>query len=802
MIRHYFKVAYRNMFKHKTLSFIHIIGLAVAIATATLLYLTATFELSYNKHLKDYSKIGLLYFQTQPQNGLQNSATAPTPLAPLLKTQIPEIAYISRYYNEGIHLRHGEKQLQSNNKYVDADFLPIFSLPTVQGDNHALEDLDNIVIDEDIAKNLFSSNDVIGKQVEVLAGGQWQTKTISAVLEKLPSNSSLNFNTLLRFEQKPNYKQYKEEWGHQDHNLFVKMKSDPINDIAFTQATRSFIKQYYKDSERILKRDGALANKAGDYLSLHILPIADYHLNNKGLGDAASPTFPWILLLISGLILFVACSNFINLSLASSLVRNREIGTRKTLGGTISSLTTQLWIEALLLCFIALFLGLGIAFILLPEYNANMNYRLSIGQLFVPQNLLIFTLSFITLTLFAGGYPAWRIARTNVIANLKGTANIRSGRLRNSLTVIQFTIAMVLIVATIVIGSQLHYITNRPLGFDKTDVISIPIGSGIDQERALQQMRIELASLPWVKGITASDINLGLGRDGSTANSRFGFEYEGKQIYSNFMRIDYDYAKTLGIKVLKGRDFDRTFSSDTAAILINRRMAEQLGDVENIVGKTLDLDGNPQVIGIIDDFNFQTLHSEVQPLTLSINPNQSSVEYLFVRVESNNPSETIQAIENTWKKINPKANVSPSYLDENTNNMYKAEQRFSRIIIGGASTAILIACLGLFALSLLMINRRVKEIGIRKTLGSSVSGIVLLLSKDFMKLLFISFLLASPLSWWMMSGWLDDFAYHIDISWWMITLAGMAIMTIALSTVAVQAIQAARANPVDSLKDD
>lgn len=802
MIKNNIKIAWRNVRKSKVLSGIHIFGLSIAIATATLLYLTAMFELSFDNFHADKYRIGLLYFKTQPESGLRYSSTVSTPFAPSLKSELPDIERISRYYNSGIVLRQGDKLFEADNKYVDADFLSIFSFPMQQGDEHALAGLDNIVLDELMANNLFGHTDVVGKQVDVYLNGTWESKTISAVMEKLPANSSLTFNTLLRFEQKPNYTAQIDDWEHEDHAVFVKLASPKIDNDAFTNTARAFMQLYYKNSSDMLKRDGAVADKNGDYISLHLLPLDSYHLNELGLGNGGSPLFPWILLLIAGLILFIACSNFINLSLANSLTRNREIGTRKTLGGSTRQLVGQLWTESLLLCIIALVIGLGLAWITLNEYNAHMNYKLNMLQLFSPRSLFVFLFVFIVITLIAGGYPAWHIARINIIQTLKGTANIRSGLLRNGLTILQFSIAIVLIVATIVVSSQLNFLNNRPLGFNKSEVISIPIGNGIDAERALSQMRIELTAQPWVGGVSASDVNIGRGRDGNMTTSRFGFDYEGRQVYTNFMRVDYDYLNTLNIKLVAGRDFDRAFSTDTAAVLINKKMAEQLGGVDDVIGKSLEIDGNPRVIGVIDDFNFQDLRNRVNPLTLSVNPNIFSIEYIFVRVNTDNLAETIQQVEHIWKKVNPKASVSPSYLDENTQNLYRNEQRFSHIVISAALIAIAISCLGLFALALLTINQRVKEIGIRKVLGSSVSSIVLLLSKDFVKLVLLAFVLAAPLSWWMMKRWLQNFAYHIDLQWWMWVLAGLATVITALLTVSFKAVQAARANPVDSLRDE
>lgn len=796
------KTAWRSITRRKLLSGVHIIGLAIAISTATLLYLTARYELSFDKFVEDHERIGLVYLKTQPQDGVQNNATFSAPIAPLLKAELPGITHVSRYYNGGIFLRNGDKQLQTNNKFVDPDFLSIFSLPLLHGDNQALKGLDNIVLDDYAARNLFHSTDVVGKQVEVNIGGQWQSKTIAAVMEHTPSNSSLSLNSLLRFEQKPDYLVTKDDWSHEDHAIFVKVASAGLDDNTFSQAARPFLKQYYNDSRNMLERDGAHADVHGDYVSMHLLPFDDYHLNNLGLGNGGSPTFPWILLLIAGLILFVACSNFINLSLAASLARNREIGTRKTLGSTFFQLVRQLWTEAFVLCWLALLLGVGLALLILPEYNASMNYKLSISQLFIPGNLLFFTAAFLVLTFIAGGYPAWRIARTNIIQNLKDTTNIKAGLLRNSLTVLQFSIAIALIVSTVVISTQLHYLTNRPLGFDKSEVISIPIGSGIDREGALDQMRIQLTNLLWVQGVSASDMNIGRGRDGGMASSQFGFEFEEHQVHTHFMRVDYDFLQTLGIKLVAGRDFDRSFSTDTNAVLVNKQMAEQLGGADKILGKSIPMDGNPVAVGIIDDFIFEDLRTKVAPLTLSINPHIFPVEYIFVRVKTDNLAESINRVEQIWKTVNPGANVSPSYLDENTNNLYRTERRFSHIVIGGASVAIAISCLGLFALTLLTVTRRIKEIGIRKVLGASVVGIVGLLSKDFLKLIGVAVLIASPIAWWAMSNWLDDFAYHIDIQWWMFALAGSVALLIALLTIGWQAIRAAIANPVESLRDE
>lgn len=796
------KTAWRSIIKTKSLSIIHILGLAIAIAASTVLFLTAMFELSFDNFHKDGDRIALLYKRSQPEVGKREDSSMPVPLGPQLKKDIPSIESFSRVAHSTVLLKNADKEFEATNRFVDADFLNIFDFPFVSGNKNALSELNNLVITESMANKLFGSTDVVGKQIEVNNNGAWQAATISAVLEKIPSNSSFEFSSLMRFENKPGYQQQLNLWDNQDHQVFVKVKGQSINDEAFSKESKSFTAQFFKENIDRLKRDGGKPDNNGDYFSLHLLPLSKLHLNDFSFGETISADFPWILLLISGLILFTASSNFINLSLANSISRNREIGTRKTLGGTTWDIVKQLCLESIILCVLALFLGLAIAYFILPEYNANMNYQLKITDLFNGKNILIFTIILIVLTLISGALPAIKAARTNIIQSLKGSSKIKTSNLRNSLTVLQFIIATLLIIATIVISSQLYYISNKPLGYDKSEVISIPIGNGINKEDALKRMRVELAQQPYVKSVSGSDFNIGRGKDGNVMRSIFGFEHNNKEVKTNYMRVDYDYLKTLGISLLDGRDFDRSFGTDSNTVIVNKQMASLLGDTDKIVGQKIEINGSSTVIGIMDDFNFQDLKSQVEPLTISVNPNVFDVEYIFVRVETNQLGETLNKVNNIWKKVNPKAKIDPSYLDENTQNLYQSERTFSRIVISGTTIAIIISCLGLFALALLTINTRVKEIGIRKVLGSSVSSIILLLSKDFIKLVFIAFIIASPLAWWAMNKWLQTYAYRIEIQWWMFVLAAVISVVIAWSTIAWQAFRAANANPVDSLRDE
>ncbi|MBE8715563.1 ABC transporter permease [Sphingobacterium hungaricum] len=800
MIKNYIKIAWRNLFRSKTINAIHIIGLSIAIATSILLFLTASFELSFDNFHENRKSIAKIYLQNRPDGNLEYNNAFPTPFASALKNEIPSIDAVTRFYNGSILLRNGDKQFQVGAKYVDPDFLSIFSFPKVSGTDQALENLDAIVLDEPTAINLFGTSDVLGKSIEIENNGSWESKIITALLEKVPKNSSLTFTALVRFETKPNYKDNVDNWSNVDHSVFAKFKSPISDDETFTKSTKAFMDNYYKNEMEMLKRDGAQPDADGNYSSMHAMPLNELHLSD---GKGGSALFPYILIVISVLILFIACSNFINLTFANSISRNKEIGTRKTLGATAWQLVGQLWTESVLICLIGLFFGIVVSVILIPQYNSIMNYALSFRDLLLPENLITVILVFAVISLIAGGLPAYQIAKPAIIETLKGKTGRKNNVLRNGLTVVQFSIAIGLIIATIIISAQLYYIANRPLGFDKSEVISIPIGKGIDPEQGLLRMRESLSSIPWVKSVSASDINLGMGSDGSMSNSVFGFDYEGKQISTSYMRIDYDYLETLGIKLIAGRDISREFPTDKVAVLINKKMAQQIGGEANAVGKTLSIsEKESTVVGIIDDFNFKDLRQQVTPLTISANPDVFDVAYIFVRVSTQDLKESLSTIEGIWKKINPSATASPTYLDENTQKMYANDLRFARIIITGSVIAISIACLGLFALALLTINFRTKEIGIRKVLGSSVAGIVVLLSTGILKHLLISILIAIPVTYYFMKNWLQGFEFRIDMQWWMYALGIIFTFLIAFATVSYHSTKIARKNPVDSLRDE
>ena len=806
MIKNYFTIALRNLLKHKLFTGVHIIGLTIAFAIAVVLFLAAMFDLSFDNFHTKKDQLYQVYFETNPVTGRTEDAPMPVPFAPIAKEELKGLANITRYGDGGgVLARHGEKEISITTRFVDPSFLDMFSFPLKQGDKSSvLSDLKNITLTEYAAEKLFGNQDIIGMQVELNIQGVWEPFVVSALLADFPANSTFQFDAFVRFENYPGYLAGMDKWDWRNHTVYVEL-GDKVSVAQFQQDSKAFVGKYFKSEIDNLKRDGALVNDDGTYKSLKLLPIHEMHFNSMSPGGSnVASFFPWMLLIISAFILFIACTNFINLSLGSSFTRTKEIGMRKTLGARPLQLVVQFWMEASLICLFSSLVGAVLAWAILPQFNALMAYNLQFGELITLRNSLLLLLFFFAVTLAAGAYPGFVMTRFNLMDVLRGTGiRLDSGKnLRKALSVGQFAIAIILVISTLVIMQQINFMNSRSLGYNKSGVVSIPIGNNIDLEVALQRMRVELAALPEVMSVTGTDINMGMGRDGASMTSKMGFDYKERNIKTNWLRVDYDYLKTMEIDLLEGRDFSRAYSTDTTSLLINEQMAALLGE-ENPVGKNLNISGEDlTVIGVVKDFNFKTLHSKVGPLTMCLQPSDWPVSYIFVRVNSDALQQSMASIEKIWKSVNPTYESTPSFLDENTQRMYEKEKRLSKIIVSGAGFAIFISCLGLFALALLMMNQRVKEIGVRKVLGAKVLAIVLLLSGDFVRLIAIAFIVAAPIAWLIMNRWLDNFAYRIDVSVWLVLAGGIIVLLVAMLIVVLQSLPAAMANPVKSLRTE
>jgi ABC-type antimicrobial peptide transport system permease subunit len=806
MLKNYFKIAWRNLSKHKGDTAINLIGLCVAFTAALLLFLSVFFEFSYDNFHKNKGNIYHVYTKVYSLNNIDGSTAVPVPMMPALKQEYPDVQYYSRYISTNGNVRYNEKQLSQNLRLTDPDFFRMFSFPFIAGDaSTALNDLNDVVLTEKTAKRIFGNEDVVGKTFQMQMGKEWKPFTVSAVVKDIPNNSSIEFDMAARFENSGIYNQSLTEWSNWNHSAYVQLK-DGVNPEIFAKKVNPFYENHFAEDIRASKRDGIKPGPDGAYMQLGLLPLKDLHTSTdlQVEGGSIGKGYLYLLLAIGILILLIASINFINLSIGRSFTRSHEIGLRKTLGALHWQIVGQLWIEALLICFFALLVSGILTYYLLPSYKQLFQMSVQRELLFTPTTWLIVLTGFLLVSLIAGGYPAWLIAKVNIISILKGKFSIRrSQSIRNSLIVVQFAIAVLLMICTFVTWQQVNYLRSKPLGYNRNQVISIPIESDEDPNIVLERLRVNLNGYPTILSVSGIYNNLGRGTDGSSRHSAIGFDYKEKNYRTNWMGVSYDFAKTLDLQFIAGRDFSRELLTDSNAIVINEAMAKQFNE-KNVIGLQLPIHDSAQymtVIGVVKDFNYESLHQKIEPISFTIEK-PFGVHYALVKVAPSNLPASMELLKSTWKKILPNSDFKGSFLDENIDRQYRREEKLGQIFISGAIIAIVLSCMGLLAMVLLIVTQRVKEIGIRKVLGATVPNIILLISKDFMWLVVIAFLIAAPLGWWGMQKWLEHFAYRIDLQWWVFLIAALLAFAIAFITISVQAVRAALSNPVKNLRTE
>lgn len=803
MIRNYIKIAWRNLLKHKIFASINIIGMAVAFGAVILLSMTAFYELSYDGFHENKNSVYQLYREEHIPTGNDNNTSVSAPLTPALKSDFPDLL-ASRFGDfGGTVIRYQNKEFNYTVRTVDQDFFKMFTFPIVEGNRaEPLKNLNDIVVSKTIAGNIFGKANAIGKVIQMKVGNEWKNFTISSVITDNPKNSSIDYDLIARFEQSPDYAGGKNDWDMSNHVLFLQLPNQ-VSQAQFEKKLIGFVHKYRASTITMLKNNGGHPDSEGEYYRLRLIPLTDCHFNSiSSMNNGASKFYPYLLLVISVFILFIATVNFINLSLGRAFTRAKEIGVRKVLGASKAQILVQFCTESVIICTASLLMGMLLAYWFFSQYKAIFNQPLLLSALSGSMLPVYFIAGFIVVALLAGGYPAIMLSSYKIAQTVKGKLSTgKSNNMRNSLMVVQFVISSVLIICTTIAWQQLNFLRSKSLGYNKSQVISIPIGSNIDPQRALELMRVKLAANPRVESVTGTDMNMGRGRDNSSSTSQMAFDFKGKHIKTHWRRIDYDYLKTLQLQLVSGRDFSKSFGTDTASVLINQKMAELLSK-KDAVGTVFTVDDRKlQVVGVVKDFNFQSLRKQIEPLTMLIQP-QWPISYIFVRVKPEDMPTSMASIATMWEQVNPKAESDPSFLDENTERQYQKEGRLSKIFISGAVLTIIISCMGLFAIAVLVISQRTKEIGIRKVLGANVSSIVGLISKDFMKLILISAVIASPIAWYSMNSWLQDFAYRINIHWWVFVMSGAIAVLIAFITISFQSVKAALANPVKSLKSE
>jgi putative ABC transport system permease protein len=812
MIKHYFKIALRNLARQKVLSGINILGLSVGLACFALFLLYAVNEFSFDRFHANSDNIYRVYRWTEVMNGEEAGGDVymPSPLGPAMKQELPDVVEYTRFqdaWNQSF-VKVDDKVSRIRVSYADPQVFRMFSFAFKYGDPAtALNGLHNIVLTKDKANELFGSGNAMGRTVQIKIGESFESFVVAGVTENPPANSSVRFDILGNFnfmETTPSGKWGANNWFRSAYITFVQLR--PGSGLpGDRRKLAGFRHKYYPDEEAALKKEGFKWESEGPPVRFGLQPLRSMHTDTKifgGMVDNVNPKTIWILLSIAAGVLLIACINFTTLAIGRSARRAKEVGVRKVIGGERKQLVWQFLSEAVILSILSAVIGLLLAKLLLPFFNNLSGRELSFSFSQYPE--LAWMLGGLTLLvgLLAGSYPALILSGFKPIDVLKSKIKVSGSNLfTKSLVTVQFAVSVGLIICTMIILQQTNYMSKKNPGFNKDNLIMVDAG-GTNTKEIYPLFRQALASRTDIAGIASSEIGLGEG----TGWSRSGFEYKGdhKDVYEYY--IDKDYISVLGMQLIAGRNFDPAITADTVnSIIVNEAMVANFGwTIDNAVGQKIDgymETKTPVVIGVVKNFHFRPFKEKVEPQLFHQYSDYTPFTF-FVRVKEGNPGPALAAMQKTWNSIVPDLPFKYAFLDESLDNFYKAEQRWSNIIGWAGGISIFLACLGLFGLAALSAVNRTKEIGIRKVLGASLPGIVRLLSKDFLKLVLVALIIAAPLAWYFMNQWLQDFAYRIAIGWWIFIIAGSLALAIAFVTIGLQAVKAGLANPVKSLRTE
>ena len=807
MFKNYLKTAFRNLSKSKFYTSINIVGLAVGLATCLLILLYVKDELSFDKYntraeriyrVNNEIKFGNNYFDLAVCASLQGST---------MVREIPQVEQYTRIRWYGSFLvKKGSENLQEGRVgYADSTLFDVFTLPVIAGNpKTALKEYHSLVITESIAKKYFDNTEVVGKTMLINDTGNYK---ITAVIKDIPKQSHFNFDFFVPMMESSGSNE--DNWLSENWNTYILLK--PNADIKQVEAELNpFMDRHVGPQlNSVIHQTIDDFKKSGGFIRASLTPLAAIHLHSNKTGELDGNGDAQRVYIFSGiafLILLIACVNFMNLSTARSSNRAKEVGVRKVLGSLRISLVQQFLTESLVISFIALVISLTVAWLLLPYFNQLAGKEIQSNILFQPDTLFWLVVLMLIVGLLAGSYPAFFLSAFQPIDVLKGrlAGGFKRSWLRSSLVIFQFFISIALIFGTVVIYGQLNYIHNKDIGFNRNQIITINHTNVLGTQTAT--FRSELLQISGVQNATMSGfLPVNYNRNNNSYFTSQSLDPTTGMSMQSWL-VDENYLPTLDIKLLQGRNFSPSFITDSTAIIINEAAANFLGG-KNLLNKKLfsindiktkKLNEN-HIVGIIRNFNFSSLRDVVTPLALFLGKDNGNIS---IRIRSTNLPDVIAQVKNKWKAISPSQPFDYSFMDEDFNKLYTTEQRTGQICIAFAVLAIVIACLGLFGLVTYAAEQRLKEIGIRKVLGANVSNIVSMISKDFMKLIGIASLIAFPLAWWAMNRWLQDFAYRIGISWWAFALAGLITLLIALLTICFQAIKAAVANPVNSLRSE
>ena len=797
MLQNYFKIAFRNLARNKAYASINIIGLSIGLAAAMLIMLYTKDEVSYDRFHAKNPSIYRIYSKDVTPAGIVEQLQPYTGIFPGPKFQagVPEIMSFVRYQENRKDLKQGNEVASQTVFMADSSFFSVFTFPLISGNpKTALQRPKSVVISATMAEKNFGSTNVVGKTLFFKDEDKFEPYTVTAVARNCPQNSSIKFDVLMPMMVKEKEWANNESWFSVFQNTFVILAPD-----ANLKAVEAKMNQVYvADAQESIK---SIAEKFGvNVKTVYALqPFTDMHLSKElpasnGLVDESNPTYSYILSGIALFILLIACINFINLTVARSLKRAKEIGVRKVVGGARSQLIIQFLGESFILCFAAFVLAIAFVELALPTFNQLSSKALALSYLFDARLVSSYVVLFVVTSLLAGFYPALILSGYNPVQTLYSRFNL-SGKnyLQKSLVVLQFSLASFLIIASLTIYSQFNYLTTKDLGYDDKNLVII-------NKSNLQRSEAKLLKEELTKNQNIIDVAPKNGGSWGTVakvngETQLSFRYE---------TVDETYLPTFRIPIVKGRNFSPDFPADSShSVLLNQTFVKKAGWT-NPVGQTVDFWLNDQdkkytVIGVVKDTHFESLSQEIKPQLFTMRPGNAYGK-AFIKIKPGTETASLQYIENVFKRLFPLNPYSYNFMDQENLKRYESEAKWKQMMLFGAILTIFISCIGLFGLATLSAERRTKEIGIRKVLGASVTGLVQLLSTDFLKLVSISFIFAFPAAWYAMQEWLKNYPYRIDMNVWVFVVTAFIAISIAFLTVGWQSLRAAMINPVKSLK--
>lgn len=800
MIKNYFKTAFRNLWRNKTFSVIKILGLAIGLAVCMLIFLYTKDEFSYDQFQENkaqlYRIVQTWQFGKDPAqtigitNGIMGESFA---------KEIPEVQQYVRVNGSAVTVKKNNEVFTENPLFVDDNYLSVFTFPLLDGSKRtALQDPHSVVLTKDMAKKYFGTADVTGKVIQLKLDTAFENFTITAVAENSPQNSTLRADMLLPYKFFEKYNS-NTGWIGGSLNTFL-LLSENADVKAVEGKMQTLFDKNTKEQLAKAQQEQGVAMK----IKLGLQPLTSIHLSTRagpdnGMSDGSKPAYSYILTSIAVFILIIACINFINLAVAQSLKRSKEIGIRKVVGSTRKQLVKQFLIESFVVSLIAFGLAIVMTVLILPFFNELANKKLSLaylsdGYLYAGYLLLLLFTSFIS-----GFYPSLILSAFQPIKVLYNKQKVLGRNyLTKGLIVLQFTLAIFLIIGTIAINSQLNFLLHADLGYDTKNLVrmDIPINNSSDGLPAM--FKNELLNKSGILNVAARN----RGRNIS------GAKVDGKQIIVEYNKVDNQYLPTLKIPIIAGRNFSPDYPSDsTNAVIVNESFVKEAGwKLGNAVGKTFGFGESHDnrtvtVVGVVKDYHFLSLREKITSEVFSMEPSFNFGQ-IWVKIKPGDIPQTLSLLQSAFRKLLPYYPYSYQFMDDIKAKDYEAETKWKQIISIASGLFIFISCIGLLGLVMLSIEQRTKEIGIRKVLGAAVSRIMMLVSKEFIVLISIAFVISIPAGYYCVYKWLENFAYRIHVGWWVFGLAGVLVITIALVTISFQTVKAAIANPVKSLRTE